>query len=56
MPKEIGPELHEIFAYDAETGDLWWLVSRGKAAAGSVANSRTYDGRYYKATDKEKVE
>lgn len=43
MPKEMGPELREVFAYDAETGDLRWLVSRGKAAAGSLANSPTYD-------------
>lgn len=52
MPKEMGPDLREVFTYDAETGELRWNVSRGKAAAGSLANSRTYDGRYYKATYK----
>lgn len=50
-------ELDALLRYDAKTGVFYWLVSRGRAAAGSVAGSddgKGYvgiriNGRHYKA-------
>ena len=36
--------LHELLRYDADTGHLYWKVSKGRAKAGAKAGTRAPDG------------
>ena len=42
--EQLRAELNRIYRYDAETGQFFWKVNRGRARAGQIAGSIRKDG------------